>query len=233
MKRKMWIAGVVLFLLAAAGCKSGGKNEDCATVTKRLMPFLTSDGRTVSVEDMQKLIERCQRRAKGSTDDVLFRCVASAKDDPAIATCMADARSVLESLEPAKPAKPAAAAPRRDGGNNEAELQLAKIRTNAKAAYNTDASYPVANAPLTPATPCCQQPGGRCEVKARDWDLADWRALDFQLDEPFDFQYSYTGTATSYVATAVGDPGCTGKPVTWVLTGTATEGTPSATLSRQ
>ncbi len=217
---------MLLGLLAAvAGC--GGKPaEDCGAIATRLLPILSGGQETVGVEVMKNVVDRCQTRSKGSADDVLFRCVAAAKDDAGIMTCVKDATSVLESARDTGTKRPS----RRAG---EAELQMAKLKTNAKAIYTTDASYPVVTAPLTPSTPCCEQPGGRCQPNAADWATPAWQALDFQLDEPHDFQYSYQGSNSTYVAVAIGDPGCSGKPIKLTLSGTAVGGNPSSSLERQ
>ena len=122
------------------------------------------------------------------------------------------------------------------GKTSEAELQLAKIKTNAKAAFNTDSAYPAVTAALTPTTKCCTQNAGskkKCAVSATDWSTASWQALDFQLDEAFYFQYSYTGTAgTAYTATAVGDLDCDNVNITYTLAGSVTNGNPSSTLNK-
>jgi type IV pilus assembly protein PilA len=123
------------------------------------------------------------------------------------------------------------------GKSSEAELQLAKIKTNAKTAYNTNASYPTGTAALTPAQDCCTQNANsqkKCAVAAADWATADWQALDFQLDDPFYFQYSYTGVAggLSYTATAVGDLDCDTTTITYTLAGTVAGGNPSSSLTK-
>jgi hypothetical protein len=58
-----------------------------------------------------------------------------------------------------------------------------------------------------------------------------WSALDFEIDEETLFVYSYTGTATTYTATAVGDLDCDGTNITYSLTGTAVAGQPAYVLS--
>ncbi len=121
------------------------------------------------------------------------------------------------------------------GKSSEADLQLAKIKTNAKANFNTDSSYPAVTAPITPTATCCTQNVGskkKCAVVGADWATAPWQALDFQLDEPFYFQYQYTGTANAYTANAIGDLDCDGTSITYVLTGAVTNGNPSATLAK-
>jgi type IV pilus assembly protein PilA len=121
------------------------------------------------------------------------------------------------------------------GKSSEAELQLAKIKTNAKAAFNTDSSYPAVTAPATPGTDCCAQDLGgkkKCNVAAGDWGTAPWQALDFQLDEPFYFVYAYTGTATGYTATATGDLDCDNTDIIYTLTGTSAGGNPGSSLAK-
>lgn len=175
---------------------------------------------------LQQLIERCQAATADSVDAAVFRCAAKAADDGRILVCLHEASTIAQGNPYSK-----AEERRRGRRSAEVELQLGKIKTNAKAAFNTDASYPAVTAPLTPSTPCCELPGKRCTPRPADWATSPWQALDFQLDEPFDFQYSYAGTATSYVATAVGDPGCTGRPVTYTLEGSVSNGNPSSTLT--
>lgn len=123
------------------------------------------------------------------------------------------------------------------GKSSEAELQLDKIEKNAKTAYVENASYPTVTPALTPAQNCCTQNAGgkkKCAVAGGDWAVADWQALDFQLDEPFYFQYQYTGVAagTSYTATAVGDLDCDTTTITYSLAGTVTSGNPSSALTK-
>ncbi len=120
---------------------------------------------------------------------------------------------------------------------SEAELQLAKIKTNAKAAFNIDTSYPTQSAALTPAADCCSQNVDgkkRCAADPTDWAVAGWEALGFQLDEPFFFQYEYQGVAAgdSYTATATGDLDCDGASITYTLTGWAQNGNPRSALTR-
>jgi hypothetical protein len=66
----------------------------------------------------------------------------------------------------------------------------------------------------TPGTACCDQPGARCEPRPDDWQPAVWRALQFQMTEPFDFQVRYSAsgvdTKASFVVEAREDRGCTG-----------------------
>jgi type IV pilus assembly protein PilA len=114
---------------------------------------------------------------------------------------------------------------------SEASLQLNKIAKNAKTEFITNATFPAVQATATPATDCCTQNFGgkkKCEVKASDWSTAEWRALDFQVDEPFYFQYDYDGTAGSTLtAHAVGNLDCDSASITYTLSAVSTGGNPS------
>ncbi|MBK7538217.1 MAG: hypothetical protein IPI49_23210 [Myxococcales bacterium] len=116
--------------------------------------------------------------------------------------------------------------------SSEAELQLARLQANAKALYLTDAAYPRASAPLTPAVSCCTYPDRKCPVTAAPWATAAWQALDFQLDEPHFFRYQYTSTPTRFVATAVGDLDCDGEEIVYTLMGEVVNGNPAFSLTK-
>jgi Tfp pilus assembly protein PilE len=115
----------------------------------------------------------------------------------------------------------------------ESALQLNKLAKNAKRAYAETGSFPPGSAPLTPAEPCCGQPRNHCRAVPAQY-AADpvWKSLDFQIDEPTLFQYSYTASADgqSFVAKAVGDLDCDGTFITYELNGRVSNGNPSMTL---
>jgi len=122
------------------------------------------------------------------------------------------------------------------GKQTEAQLQLNKILKNSKTAYNTDSSYSTQVMAATPAVSCCTQnfqTKKKCQPIAADWQTPGWQSLDFQIDDPFYFQYSYTGVAAgdAYTANATGDLDCDGTPITYTLAGAAVGGNPSFTLT--
>lgn len=116
----------------------------------------------------------------------------------------------------------------------EAALQLNKIGKSAKRAYLETSMFPPGNAPLTPPEPCCGQPNNHCAAAPQLY-AADpvWKALDFQIDEPTLFQYSYSAgpDGKSFVAKAIGDLDCDGTFITYELRGTAMDGNPMVTLT--
>jgi Tfp pilus assembly protein PilE len=116
----------------------------------------------------------------------------------------------------------------------EANLQLNKLGKNLKRAYIENAMFPIGTAPLTPAQPCCGQPNNRCRAVPEQYAASPvWRALDFEIDEPTLFQYSYTSSADGqhFTAKAVGDLACNGRIITYVLEGSVVQGNPTITLT--
>jgi hypothetical protein len=116
----------------------------------------------------------------------------------------------------------------------EASLQLNKLGKSAKLGFAETARFPAGTAPLTPAEPCCGQPNHRCRAAPALYAASPvWRGLDFQIDEPTRFQYSYRASADgqSFVAKAVGDLDCDGVFITYELAGVAVDGNPTVTLT--
>jgi hypothetical protein len=60
-----------------------------------------------------------------------------------------------------------------------------------------------------------------------------WAALDFQIDEPTLFQYSYSASADGqqFLAKAIGDLDCDGVFITYELAGRVSNGAPAVTLT--
>ncbi|MEZ4365395.1 MAG: DUF4190 domain-containing protein [Kofleriaceae bacterium] len=107
----------------------------------------------------------------------------------------------------------------------EAKLGLNRIGRGAKAFYIETAAFPEGSAPLTPAQSCCEQPQGQCAETPAGWDVAPWNQLDFDPGRSR-FRYSYEGTATHFVARAVGDLDCDGNTIEWRVEGTIVDGNP-------
>jgi hypothetical protein len=60
-----------------------------------------------------------------------------------------------------------------------------------------------------------------------------WKALDFEIDQPTLFQYSYEASpdGQSFVARAIGDLDCDTTFITYELRGSAVNGSPRYELS--
>jgi prepilin-type N-terminal cleavage/methylation domain-containing protein len=115
----------------------------------------------------------------------------------------------------------------------EASLQLNKIAKNSKVYYNTNAQFVQLKGDPKPTTFAA---GTTCKMAAEnDW-AADttqaWATLDFQIDEPNLFQYSYDKVSLiSATAMAEGDLDCDGTTITYTLGLDATGGNASATIT--
>jgi prepilin-type N-terminal cleavage/methylation domain-containing protein len=123
--------------------------------------------------------------------------------------------------------------------SSEAKIQLNKIGKAAKENFATKSQYPPVTTGVTPAASCCSMPNSgtnqHCGVAATDWQTANWQALDFEMNEQFLYQYDYTGSgvgsASTFNAHATGDIDCDGTFITYTLTGSATGGNPSISLT--
>ena len=112
----------------------------------------------------------------------------------------------------------------------EAALQLNKISKNNKTYFITNAMFVTTAGATTPSGTACGQVGGHFPTVA--WAaLAGWKDLDFQIDEPNLFTYTYTGALTSATALAVGDLDCDTTYITYTLNMTAANGNPAATMT--
>ena len=114
----------------------------------------------------------------------------------------------------------------------DAERQLARLGGHATAVYNATGKFPTGFAPLTPADTCCNGPHGKCVWTDADRHLPVWQALDFVLDQPELYRYSYASDGTSFNATAVGDLDCDGIAITYTLSGTSDHGTLKTSLTK-
>jgi len=100
----------------------------------------------------------------------------------------------------------------------EAAVKMSSLGRSAKLAYEDMQTMPVGKVGPTPAEPCCKGAGHKCAQSPDAWKDPTWQKLDFSVDEPHRFQYSYESTdGKTAVATAVGDLDCDGKAITYKL----------------
>jgi prepilin-type N-terminal cleavage/methylation domain-containing protein len=112
----------------------------------------------------------------------------------------------------------------------EASLQLNKISKNNKTYFVTNANFVTTSGATTPSGTACGQTGGK--FPTTDWStLVGWKDLDFQIDEPNLFAYTYTGGTTTAKATAVGDLDCDTTMITYTLNMTAVNGNAAGTIT--
>ncbi|MBV8758342.1 MAG: prepilin-type N-terminal cleavage/methylation domain-containing protein [Deltaproteobacteria bacterium] len=109
----------------------------------------------------------------------------------------------------------------------EASLQLNKLAKNDKVYYVTNAAFVTDNGAAKPSS------ATNCKYAVDSTWASDsgWAALDFQIDEPNLFQYSYTGGASSANANAVGDLDCDGTSITYGLFMTSPNGNAAMTIT--
>ena len=198
--------------LGLLGCKSKPSGDDCEIANKKLMDMgIRATHKTVPAGALDEAIKLCHERVKVSeTEAKDIACVVAAKDDQAIGDCMNNAMYDSNTAPEGDP---------EPSTSSEPGLQLKKLGAALKVEYTTSSAYPGISAPLTPAAACCTLPGKRCAPDPVAWQAPAWSLLEFAVTEPSDFQYGLESTATGFKATAVGDPGCTGTPRTWVLEG--------------
>jgi Tfp pilus assembly protein PilE len=115
----------------------------------------------------------------------------------------------------------------------EASLQLNKIMKNDKVYYITNASYVVPNGSVLPGAngAACSGSNGHYAVTTAWASDAGWLNLNFQIDEPNLFNYTYTGGAGSASAISVGDLDCDGTSITYTLNLTALNGNSAFSLT--
>ena len=109
----------------------------------------------------------------------------------------------------------------------EASLQLNKIMKNSKVYFNTNASFVTGSGTTLPAT----MTNCKGAVTTAWTGDAAWATLDFQIDEPNLFQYTYTGGTTSASALAIGDLDCDGTKITYRLALTSPGGNASGVIT--
>ena len=208
---------VLAIAVALSGCK---KADDCQRAFDKLKPvmeeMLKGAGKTLSADDEAKGLKQCRDDAKSGKADPSMDCILKAADTAAVKAClvnqMKDYKHRSEAIE--------------------AKLQLNRLSKLAKVAFMDKSAFPTGKTALTPATPCCQQPDKKCAVNAADWSDPTWKTLEFQMDEPFRYQYSYESDGKAATITAVGDPDCSGKTETYTASVTVgSDGNPAVTIS--
>jgi hypothetical protein len=110
----------------------------------------------------------------------------------------------------------------------EVSVTLNRLGKGLKVYYIENATFPVGDAPLLPAKACCGQPQNKCPADPKAFqDDKVWSAIDFVLDEPTMYQYSYHSDGKTAVVQAIGDLDCDGSPATYTLKASADAGNPS------
>lgn len=208
MTKGMAAVAAVLFI-GACGKKDAGDN--CQRMIDKSMPVFEKmgkeGGKTFGPKEKEGILKACREAEKEGKGKEDMQCVLDAKDQAAVEACYAAAFGDYQ----------------KKGKKSEAQLQLNKLMKNAKVAYITDGEFPKGSVPLTPAEDCCFGAGsseGKCAVNTDAWTKNPvWAELDFQIDEPHRFRYSYESDGKTVTAQAVGDLDCDKTAITYTLKG--------------
>ncbi len=191
---------VVSVLAMLAACSKG---DDCERFVDKSMPVLADlmkkAGRDGPGLQRAALLEQCRKGE--AKKDPAFACVLAAADQAAVSACYAKAFAAYADA----------------GKQSEAKLVLHRIAKNLKLHHVQSSAFPTGKAGPTPPTRCCDGPDKQCAA-VLDW-TADpvWSKIEFQLDEPSRFQYSYESDGATATVLAVGDLDCDGTAITYTL----------------
>jgi len=191
---------IALGLLAVVGCKKG---DDCEQVFGKMSSAMKE---VAGMKD--KFLDQCRKDHDKFVADPAMKCIIDASGDDAVRACLKKSFEDYGSKSKA----------------TEAALQLNKLGKNLKVAAVTNNAFPKGKAKTLPAAAsgdtCCGGDKGKCAVSTEWANDPVWKELDFQIDEPSLYRYSYESTdGQTFTATAVGDTDCDGKLATYTLTG--------------
>jgi hypothetical protein len=189
--------GVLGALLGAAAC--GKKGDECQQVADKSGPMFAALPADKQAEAKSKFLDACRKDDKMRKDPV-FACIRDSKGDEEAKACMTKGLNDYKAKSQA----------------TEAKLMLNRMGKDLRIAYMANQAFPVGKAGPTPAQPCCKLEGGTCPADAAQWSGV-WQQVDFSIDEPTRFQYSYESDGKSAKATAVGDLDCDGTSITYTL----------------
>lgn len=121
---------------------------------------------------------------------------------------------------------------------SEAAVHLNAIGKAAKRYYIENATFPAGDAAATPDFPTCcglKSAGGvvdnKCPNSPSAWKKDKiWSALEFEIDEPTMYRYTYHSDGKTALVTAIGDLDCDGNFATFELHVDTKDGNPTATL---
>jgi hypothetical protein len=187
---------------------------DCEPVVKKIWPVMVEMAKAANhpLKDTERaaMVTECKSSVAKDPTDPTMLCVIAAAGTPAVKACLADATKAYVN----------------SSKKTEAALQLNKLGKDAKVYFITNAAFPKGKAKQLPEKACCAQAGHKCAVTSIWQKDPTWSALDFQIDEPNLFQYTYESDGKTFKATAVGDVSCGGHPETYTLNGKVVDGNP-------
>jgi hypothetical protein len=212
------------YLAMAVVLTACGNGDKCSKVFDKLQPAFEKEAKGVKM-DRTKEIDRCKQQLKDHPErEKEIDCILGLSGTPTMGDLMACSEKKTDDKSGFKDYQ-------NKSKQTEAKLQLNKIGKNAKAIFAETGKFPVGSAPLTPATECCAGTGGKCQPDPKAWTAGPWAAMEFTIDEPHLYRYSYESTdGTTFTATAVGDLDCSGRLQTFTLKGSVDAGNPKVEL---
>ena len=209
---------LLALVVALAAC--GGNGDKCSKVFDKMAPMLEKEAKGPKL-DRDKEIGNCKQKLKDHPErEKEIDCILAISGTPTmgdLAACASKDKGFKDYQDKSKA--------------TEAKLMLNKIGKSAKLIFGETSKFPVGSAPLTPATECCKGEGGKCQPDPKAWTAGPWAAMEFTIDEPHRYRYSYeSADGTTFTATAVGDLDCDGKPQTFTLKGSIDAGNPKVEL---
>jgi hypothetical protein len=213
------------YLVMAAvlvGCKGGDKCERAWDKMAAAMKAEVKDGKE---PDKAAMVGKCKEELKQHPErEAMLDCVIAISGEVSMDKLMAC------SSAKGKDGKDDTGGPR--VRKTEAALMLNKIGKNAKRVFGETGAFPKGQVGLSPAAVCCSGKDAKCPVDAKAWADPVWQALEFTIDEPHMFQYTYQGDGKTFTATAVGDLDCDTNMITYKLEGSLDpSGNPTIKLS--
>jgi hypothetical protein len=218
---------MVKYLVIAAvlvGCKGGDK---CERAWDKMAGAMKAEAKGGKEPDKAEMVGKCKDELKQHPErEAMLDCVIAI-----------DGEVSMDKLAGCASAKGASGkngdSPHTAGRKTEATLMLNKIGKNAKRVFGEIGAFPTGKVGLSPATVCCSGQGAKCPVDAKAWADPVWQNLEFTIDEPHSFQYTYQGDGgKTFTATAVGDLDCDTNMITYKLEGSVDpSGNPTVKLS--
>jgi len=210
-------AAILVTVLFVSSCGKKGGGDDCQRFVDKSRVVIEELAKKAGkpVSELDKLVDTCREKhgKPGNKDDAMVACVLGADGDAAVKSCWDNAFKSYANA----------------GRASEAKLMLNRIGKSAKRAYGETNAFVAGKVGPVPDKACCSFPDHKCPGFDDRSDPV-WTALDFEIEEPHLFQYSYDGTATAATATAIGDLDCSGTTITYQLKLSVDGGAPKTEL---
>jgi type II secretory pathway pseudopilin PulG len=112
---------------------------------------------------------------------------------------------------------------------SEATLRVEMLYKDLRSFYAENDAIPPQTGEITPpqGSCCSAESHGKCQPDMALWQVEPWQTLDFTVDEPSYFSYSYTPdpAGKAFTISAWGDLDCDGKSVVYYqIVGTIQDG---------